>query len=443
MLFNSIDFILFFLTFLTSITLFKKNFKLILIFFSSIFYAYWSLKFLFLLYFVILISFLLGKYIFKSKNKVYFLIIYALVVISLLVYFKYGGFFLKDSSNLNNIILPIGISFYLFQSISYLIDIYKGKIIPTKFINYFFFIIFFPQIISGPILRAKQFMPQIEKKFAVFSYNNFKKGILLIIWGYFLKTGLADNAFVYTDRHLLSPLQSNSITLLISIFFYGMQIYADFFGYTLIAIGISKIVGLHIPANFNKPYGAKNFQDFWRRWHISLSRFFRDYLYIPMGGNKILGGHLTVLIVMTIAGAWHGSSIFFIIWGFAHGALIIIERFLPKFLTGSFFYRLITLIFIFILWIPFKVNDFETIINIGNQILIFDEISPKKIINKFLFIKILFFISIIILADLFLNKKILIKLKNSKYFSIVISILLFITILLGNLNGQEFIYFRF
>ena len=162
-----------------------------------------------------------------------------------------------------------------------------------------------------------------------------------------------------------------------------------------------------------------------------------------MGGNKILGGHLTVLIVMTIAGSWHGSSIFFIIWGFAHGALIIIERFLPKFLTGSFFYRLITLIFIFILWIPFKVNDFETIINIGNQILIFDEISPKKIMNKFLFIKILFFISIIILADLFLNKKILIKLKNSKYFSIVISILLFITILLGNLNGQEFIYFRF
>ena len=179
-------------------------------------------------------------------------------------------------------------------------------------------------------MRAKQFMPQIEKKFAVFSYNNFKKGILLIIWGYFLKTGLADNAFVYTDRHLLSPLQSNSITLLISIFFYGMQIYADFFGYTLIAIGISKIVGLHIPANFNKPYGAKNFQDFWRRWHISLSRFFRDYLYIPMGGNKILGGHLTVLIVMTIAGAWHGSSIF-IIWGFAHGALIIIGGFFQNF----------------------------------------------------------------------------------------------------------------
>ena len=209
-----------------------------------------------------MISYLLGQFIFKSKNKIYYLILYTFLVVSLLVYFKYGNFFLQNLEGLSEIVLPIGISFYLFQSIYYLIDIYKGKIIPTKFINYFFFIIFFPQIISGPILRAKQFMPQIEKKFAVFSYNNFKKGILLIIWGYFLKTGLADNAFVYTDRHLLSPLQSNSITLLISIFFYGMQIYADFFGYTLIAIGISKIVGLHIPANLINPMVQKIFRIF-------------------------------------------------------------------------------------------------------------------------------------------------------------------------------------
>ena len=443
MLFNSIDFILFFLTFLTSITLFKKNFKLIVIIFSSIFYAYWSLKFLFLLYFVILISFLLGKYIFKSKNKVYFLIIYALVVISLLVYFKYGGFFLKDSSNLNNIILPIGISFYLFQSISYLIDIYNKKTKPTPFINYFFFIIFFPQIISGPILRAKQFIPQINKDFLIFTNNNIKKAVLLITWGFFLKIGLADNANIYTDRHLLSPIQSNSITILISIFFYGFQIYADFFGYTLIAIGIAKILGLHIPANFNKPYAAKSFQEFWKRWHISLSKFFRDYLYIPFGGNKILGGHLNVLIVMTIAGAWHGSSIFFIIWGFAHGIFIIIERFLPKFLIHSSIYRVMVIFFIFLLWIPFKVNDWEIISDIFKQILVIEEFSLKKIMNKFLFVKILFFVTIIILQDLFINKKKIIKLKNSKYFPVVISLLIFITILLGNLNGQEFIYFRF
>ena len=443
MLFNSIDFILFFLTFLTSITLFKKNFKLIVIIFSSIFYAYWSLKFLFLLYFVILISFLLGKYIFKSKNKVYFLIIYALVVISLLVYFKYGGFFLKDSSNLNNIILPIGISFYLFQSISYLIDIYNKKTKPTTFINYFFFIIFFPQIISGPILRAKQFIPQINKDFLIFTNNNIKKAVLLITWGFFLKIGLADNANIYTDRHLLSPIQSNSITILISIFFYGFQIYADFFGYTLIAIGIAKILGLHIPANFNKPYAAKSFQEFWKRWHISLSKFFRDYLYIPFGGNKILGGHLNVLIVMTIAGAWHGSSIFFIIWGFAHGIFIIIERFLPKFLIHSSIYRVMVIFFIFLLWIPFKVNDWEIISDIFKQILVIEEFSLKKIMNKFLFVKILFFVTIIILKNLFINKKKIIKLKNSKYFPVVISLLIFITILLGNLNGQEFIYFRF
>ncbi len=443
MLFNSIEFILFLVTFFVSVILFKNKFKLIVIIFSSIFYAYWSFKFLILLYLIIFLSHLLGNLIFKSKNKIYYLIFYTFVVVSLLIYFKYGEFFLQNLDNFSKIILPIGISFYLFQSISYLIDIYRNRIEPTNLKNYFFFIIFFPQIISGPILRAKQFIPQIEKGYPVLSYNNFKKGILLIIWGYFLKTGLADNAFIYTDRHLLSPLQSNSITLLISIFFYGMQIYGDFFGYTLIAIGISKIFGLHIPANFNKPYGAKNFQDFWKRWHISLSRFFRDYLYIPMGGNKILGGHLTVLIVMTIAGAWHGSSIFFIFWGFAHGTLIIIERFLPKIFVQSFFYRILTIFLIFILWIPFKVNDLNTIINIFNQILIFEDVSAKKIMNKFLFAKILFFVSIVILTELLIHKKELIKLKNSKYFSIVISILLFITILLGNLNGQEFIYFRF
>ena len=443
MLFNSAEFILFFLTFITSVTLFKKNFKLIIIIFSSIFYAYWSLKFLILLYLIIFLSYLLGQLIFRSKYKIYYLIFYTFIVISLLIYFKYGEFFVKNLENFNKIILPIGISFYLFQSISYLIDIYKKKIKPTNFINYFFFIIFFPQIISGPILRAKQFIPQINKGLLIFTYNNIKKGILLILWGYFLKIGLADNASIYTARHLLSPLQSNSISLLISIFFYGFQIYADFFGYTLIAIGIAKILGFHIPANFNKPYGAKNFQDFWKRWHISLSKFFRDYLYIPLGGKKILGGHLNVLIVMTIAGAWHGSSIFFIFWGFAHGTLIIIERFLPKIIVNSSIYRVLVIVLIFLLWIPFKVNDWNTIANIFSQISHIEELSIKKIMNKFLFAKILFFVLIFLLQDLYINKKKLIKLKNSKYFSVVISIFIFITILLGNLNGQEFIYFRF
>lgn len=443
MLFNSVEFISFFLLFLISIFFFNKNFKLIIIIFSSIFYAYWSLKFLLLLYLIIIVSFFFGKFIFKTKNKIYFIVAYTFIVIMLLVYFKYGNYFLKNLDNLSKIILPIGISFYLFQSISYLIDIYKKKIRPTSFINYFFFIIFFPQIISGPILRAEQFIPQIEKKLLTFSYNNIKKGILLIVYGYFLKIGLADNANVYTDRHLLSPLQSNSITLLFSIFFYGLQIYADFFGYTLIAIGIAKILGLHIPANFNRPYAAKNFQDFWKRWHISLSKFFRDYLYIPLGGNRVLKGHFNVLIVMTIAGAWHGSSIFFVIWGFLHGFLIIIERFLPKLVINSVIYRFAVIIFIFFLWIPFKVNEWDTIRDLFNQILIFEELSINKIMNKFLFVKILFFSIIVILQDFFISKKILIKLKNSKYFSAVISFLIFIIILLGNLNGQEFIYFRF
>ena len=334
MSFASLHFLIFLILYLILINIFKKKWKLISILFSLFFYSYWNLNLCILLIFSVLNTYIIGNLIHKKKNSKQILITGIIISLSILFFFKYFNFFVSDlgSINLSNtifskIILPIGISFYTFQSISYLVDIYKKKIDPTNLKNLFIFIIFFPQLVAGPIVRASKLIPQIERGIKI-NLNNYKKGFMLILWGYFLKLCISNNLDAYVSSVYNFVGESNTPTLFITTIFYSFLIYADFCGYSLIAIGILKILGLNIPANFLRPYFSKNLTEFWRRWHISLSKFLRDYLYIPLGGNKngFFNSLRNIVVVMTIGGLWHGASLNFILWGFLHGFFLSIEK---------------------------------------------------------------------------------------------------------------------
>ncbi len=456
MLFNSVNFISFFIIFIVTISVSpNKYWKYIIIIFSSFFYGYWDPKFLILLYFVIFSTYASSTLIFNYKSKK-ILIFQISIIILILCVFKYFNFFtteLEKNFNLdynesfkqliNKIILPIGISFYSFQCISYLVDTFKGQK-PPKFIDFFVFIIFFPQIIAGPILRSKQFLPQIKEKLII-NKKNIKKSLILILWGYFLKIGLADNLALYVDRHLNEPQYSNGISSFISVFFYSFQIYGDFCGYSLIAIGISKLFGFNIPANFNNPYFTNSFKNFWQRWHISLSSFIKDYLYIPLGGNKInsMRTYSNIIVSMSIAGLWHGASIFFIIWGLLHGFYLVFEKNYKKYFH-PFLYKILVLFLIMMAWIPFRVNNQEDIYFLLVNLLDFDTFKFTYISNKLHFLKCIILISFLIIIEYLINKKKLIKIfQNDKKYSLSVIILILLITLFGNFDEKTFIYFQF
>lgn len=240
----------------------------------------------------------------------------------ILFIFKYFNFFINDvlkikiqNTILTRIILPIGISFYTFQSIMYVVDIFKNKLSNISLKNFLVFYLFFPHLIAGPLVRPSSFIPQVNKGI-FFNYKNLRTASILILWGYFLKLCVSNNLNVYVGNVFNHITEVNSATLLVGSFFYSFLIYSDFAGYSLIAIGIAKMIGLNIPANFNNPFLSVNLTEFWRRWHISLSKFLRDYLYIPLGGSKfgLIVNCRNILIVMFLGGLWHGASFNFIIW---------------------------------------------------------------------------------------------------------------------------------
>ncbi len=300
MIFNSIAFITFLpIVFIIYWSLKNKSLvyqNLVLLIASYVFYGWWDWRFLSLIAFSTIADFIVGIKINSAKTKnarKCFLLISLIVNLGLLGFFKYFNFFIdsfKESINLLgitldtwtlNIILPVGISFYTFQTLSYSIDIYKGKIKPTNdFISFAVFVSFFPQLVAGPIERAGHLLPQFLKK-RQFDYKSAITGISLISYGFFKKLVIADRLAIYVNSVFHDIENANTISLIFGIIFFSFQIYADFSGYSLIARGISKLFGFDLMINFNRPYLARNIPEFWRRWHISLSTWFRDYLYIP------------------------------------------------------------------------------------------------------------------------------------------------------------------
>ena len=455
MSFASLHFLIFILLYLFLINIFKKNWKFISIIFSLFFYSYWSLILCLLLVFSVLQTYTIGYLVYNNKNSKTYLITGVITSLIILFIFKYFNFFISDLANIDlkntifsKIILPIGISFYTFQSISYLIDIYKKKIKPTNLKNLFIFIIFFPQLVAGPIVRARKLIPQIERGIKI-NFNNYKKGLMLILWGYFLKLCVSNNLDAYVSSVYNFIGESNTPTLFVTAIFYSFLIYADFCGYSLIAIGILKMLGFNIPANFLTPYFSTNLTEFWRRWHISLSKFLRDYLYIPLGGNKngFINTLRNIIIVMTIGGLWHGASLNFILWGFLHGIFLSIERIFNK-ININLNIPIIGIIYVFllvtILWIPFSISNFNDLIVFINIFNLKDILNFSQIIEKFYVVQNLFLIFILIVLDMVFSKKNLVKIKNNYFllgFTFIFILGLIITF--GIFDEKKFIYFQF
>ena len=350
MLFNSLDFTIFLpIVFILYWFVFNKSLKwqnLLIVVASYVFYGWWDWRFLSLIAFSTLVDYFVGLGLLNQKNpkkRKLLLFISLFVNLGLLGFFKYYNFFLDNfveafkffGHSINpqglDVILPVGISFYTFQTLSYSIDVYRGKLKPTKnFIDFAAFVSFFPQLVAGPIERATHLLPQFYKR-RVFEYDKAVDGLRQILWGLFKKMVIADNAARYANEIFNHSENYSGSTLLLGALFFTFQIYGDFSGYSDIAIGTSRLFGFDLMQNFNFPYFSRDIAEFWRRWHISLSTWFRDYLYIPLGGSR--GGTWkkirNTFIIFIVSGFWHGANWTFIVWG-ALNAIYFLPLLLTK-----------------------------------------------------------------------------------------------------------------
>lgn len=360
MIFNSLTFIFIFLPiFLLIYYNTKRKYKnTVLLFFSLLFYGFSNPFFIFLLIGSIVINYLFGILIEQNDNtKKFFLIFSIFSNMIFLIYFKYSNFFIEtintnfgQNLSLKEVILPIGISFYTFQAISYQIEVYRKSVPANKnFTNLALYIGMFPQISAGPIVRYPDIYKQIENK-GIINLNNFYDGIQRFIIGLGKKVLIADNLGIKTDL-IYSQLSSgiDSPTAWIGVLLYSLQIYFDFSGYSDMAIGIASMIGYRLPENFNYPYISKSLKEFWQRWHISLSSYFKDYVYIPLGGNRNHRTYFNLLIVFLLTGFWHGASITFIIWGLWHWFFNVLEKILSKKYSFNNIPKLLKIFIIFLI----------------------------------------------------------------------------------------------
>ncbi len=315
---------------------------------SYFFYACWDWRFLSLIIISTLVDYTAGPKIQAARSeraRKGWMLLSLGVNLGILGYFKYFNFFagsfasllsslgMEVSYSTLNIVLPVGISFYTFQTLSYTLDIYRGKLEPTRnFIDFATFVAFFPQLVAGPIVRAKEFVHQLEKK-RVFSFDDLQIGATRFLYGFFKKAFIADTLAVnIVDPVFANPADYSSGTIWLSLLMYTIQIYADFSGYSNMAIGSARMLGFEIPENFNFPYLARNISEYWRRWHRTMSRFFRDYVYISLGGNreKFAVVLRNICITVIISGLWHGAGWTFVIWGMLHGFYIVVDQLIRR-----------------------------------------------------------------------------------------------------------------
>jgi D-alanyl-lipoteichoic acid acyltransferase DltB (MBOAT superfamily) len=351
MLFNSPEFLLFLpIVFGLYWFVMRQNLKaqnVLLLFASYVFYGWWDWRFLGLIAFSTVVDFFVGIRVakaFEKRMKNWWMAVSLLVNLGLLAYFKYANFFIESwieawgamgvtmHASTLKVILPVGISFYTFQTLSYSIDIYRGTLKPTRsFVNFAAFVSFFPQLVAGPIERASRLLPQIENK-REFKYEEGVAGLRLILWGMFKKVVVADTCAIYANDIFANYTEYSGPTLMLGAVYFAFQIYGDFSGYSDIAIGTAKLFGIQLMTNFKTPYFSRDIAEFWRRWHISLSTWFRDYLYIPLGGSRVgkWKAVRNVFIIFLVSGFWHGANWTFIVWGGIHAGL-----FLPLLLRGT------------------------------------------------------------------------------------------------------------
>ena len=475
MIFNSPEFLLFLpIVFLLYWFVFKKSIKIqnfFVVIASYFFYGWWDWRFLFLIAITSFCSWASGLLIEKNRasqnTKKAKVVNICNIVLNLLILgvFKYYNFFvesffdifptLRNDQILISVILPVGISFYTFQALSYTIDVYRGKIEPTKdIIAFFAFVSFFPQLVAGPIERATNLLPQFQQK-RTFDYAAAVDGCRQMLWGFFKKMVVADNCAVFVDQVWDDIPSFSGSTLLVAAILFSFQIYCDFSGYSDIAIGCAKLFGIKLKRNFNNPYFSRDIAEFWRRWHISLTTWFRDYIYIPLGGSRTTKAKIVrnTFIIFLVSGFWHGANWTFIIWGAFHALL-----FLPLILLGknrkytdniasnrSFptFKELLQILLTFLLatfgWIIFRSDDITQAMQFFRGIFNISIISIPMISKCFIFIAIMLIVE-------WINRN------NEHEFQIqsryrVVRYIIYYTIMLSivllSTQQETFIYFQF
>ena len=490
MLFNSVDFLVFFAFVITISEIIKnKNFSYVFLVAVSYIFFYFSNNFLIsLLVFSTVLDFYIAKEIWstddKSKKKK-LLIISIIGNLGLLGFFKYADFGISQFNDLFKLIglndvplleiaLPVGISFYTFQTLGYTIDVYRGQLSPAKsFKEFALFVAFFPQLVAGPILRASNFLPQIREKFSQLDAKNYlqqiliqrtnlKIGLTLMSFGFFKKMFFADNIAPFVDEIFLNPIGLDSFAIILGTIGFGIQLYCDFSGYSDIAIGAALILGFKVPQNFNFPFFATSPAEFWRRWHISLSTWVRDYVFFPMVINNKksrLRIFSSLFTTMFLIGIWHGAGWNFVIFGIIHGLYVGIEASIrsvfPSLRNNSFLKSrlgkiisiLTTQYLIFLSFLAFRVRDLEHL-SYSIQKLIFIDLEINEISSFILEHKLPLFLMMLFLIIHFIsfrNPKMLDKISNLKLTHWIIFLIIIFTsiIFLYDANPRDFIYFRF
>lgn len=470
MLFNSLPFLAFITLFFGIWPLLKnKNSArwLWICIMSAVFYGWWDWRFIFLLFFTGAIDYWAGKFILKfPSNKKFWLLLSLTTNIGSLVIFKYSTWLANTIDNVFafynihtefknaipefTLILPVGISFYTFNSMSYTIDLYRGKSKPAVNILHFFaFISFFPHLVAGPIIRAKDILSQLTKPLHTNAVQIFH-GIRICIWGLFQKMVLADNiAVLVNDQFNHVSENTDSAQWWICMIAFAFQIYFDFNGYSTIARGIAKLCGIHFRLNFNYPYFSHSFQNFWKRWHISLSSFFRDYVYISLGGNK-KGKFRTIInlwITMLLSGLWHGANFTFVIWGALHALYLTVERVISKqglIILNKFFKIILPFFLIFlpvlIAWTFFRAKSISDAFYIIHSLFRFHfELGWRDLFIS----NAVFWLIIGIANDWILFHKIKFSHNRSPVFQAVLISVLIAMIIFFRGPEQQFIYFQF
>jgi len=471
MIFNSIEFVLFLPIVIILYYLTPHKYRWILLLSASYyFYMSWKVEYIFLIIFSTLVDYFSGLMMerYSSKKKrLPFLILSLVTNLGLLFYFKYYNFGVENLNllfdqigiskdfALMDFLLPVGISFYTFQTLSYSIDVYFGRLKAERHLGYFaLYVSFFPQLVAGPIERFSSLTPQFKQNHP-FSYDNLANGLRLILYGLFIKMVIADNLAIIVEKIYSSPENFSSLDILTGISFYSFQIYSDFYGYSIIAIGSALIMGIKLMDNFKTPYLAKNIAEFWQRWHISLSTWFRDYLYFPLGGNKVKTSRwvINIFLVFIISGFWHGANWTFIIWGGIFGVVYLIEHLLNKWFKiktqhtsysiQHFLLAVKTFIIVTIAWVFFRSQNITEAIQILSSIFKNSNVNTSElIIPTFVWVYFLLFI----LSDFLLYNNRFDKWISSMPFIgrwSIYGILLFSIISFASVEEFPFIYFQF
>ncbi|MGE3670380.1 MAG: MBOAT family protein [Polyangiaceae bacterium] len=433
------------------------------------FYGWWDWRFTGLLAFSTIVDFQVGKYLHATTDQAKrrrWLLVSLVVNLGLLGVFKYLNFFIDSAVEVStalglhaskkhlSLILPVGISFYTFQTLSYTLDIYRKQLEPEpSFVRFAAYVAFFPQLVAGPIVRAAEFLPQLRKD-PRFDANRFESGMSLIAWGFVKKVVVADSLASVVDHRFRVPEAHDALSLGLGVFCYAFQIYADFSGYSDIAIGTARLLGYDFPENFRRPYFSTSFREFWRRWHITLSTWLRDYLYIPLGGNRTPGyrTYRNLMLTMLLGGLWHGANWTFVVWGGLHGTYLIAERLLAAPLTRATarlpqrLTRAVQMVTVFALtcltWVFFRSQTVAGAATIVRTITTLDGLNPAAVQSKFLVVKGLVLIAGLITVDYLIERGIHHRLSRPVR-AIGFAACLWTIAFLGSFSGSQFIYFQF